>query len=345
VGYALGTILIFCGVCINTGVYIAPTEVPIPVRCFPPLAFARILYLFAVACGNDQCLQSFSEIHGELLHCYISLYLGAIIFPIVAMYLEGERIRVYHTIRSLFKACFGTPDKEKIIEYNELDHNISVAGGSTTEEEGEDEDCKVTREFAENVVHKNMDQYALVCKGIRKVYDAIDNRPPKTAVKNFSLVIPKGELFGLLGPNGAGKTTLISVLTGLGKPTKGSAWISGINILTNMEDANAKMGVCPQDNFLWPTLTVEEHLEFYSKVKGIPSHLQKSHVSRAISNVALEKFAKFEAKNLSGGMQRRLSVAISLVGDPDIVFLDEPTTGLDPENRRGLWDILASTLF
>jgi len=339
-GYAFGTILIFCGVCINTGVYIAPTEVPILVRCCPPLAFARILYLFAVACGNDQCLSSFSEIQGELLHCYISLYLGAIIFPIVAMYLEGEKIRVYQSIRSLFKLCFGTPDKEKIISYNELDNHLSVS--SNEENEGEDDDCKVTREFAESVVRGNMDQYALVCKGIRKVYDAIDNRPPKTAVKNFSLVIPKGELFGLLGPNGAGKTSLISVLTGLTKSTKGSAWISGINILTNMEDANAKMGVCPQDNFLWPTMTVEEHLEFYSRVKGIPPHLQKSHVSRAISNVALENFAKFQANSLSGGMQRRLSVAISLVGDPDIVFLDEPTTGLDPENRRGLWDILAS---
>lgn len=277
------------------------------------------------------------------MDCFIAVYAGAIVFLLIAMRIEGGKTNIYKSIRSLFNTCFGVPSKEKLSAYKELDVEVLSTNKnlSEIEPEDEDEDCKTVREFAENI-HNNMDQYALVSKGLCKIYPSQDDRPPKMAVKNFSLVIPRGELFGLLGPNGAGKTTLISMLTGLTQPTQGAAWVSGSNIMSEMEEANSKMGVCPQDNYLWPDLTVEEHLEFYAKLKGVPKNAEKAHVEKAIRDVALEKFTKFQAKSLSGGMQRRLSVAISLVGDPDIVFLDEPTTGLDPENRRGLWDILAS---
>lgn len=353
-GYLLGTVLIFCGVCINSGVYQVPTQLPFWLRWFPPLGFARLLYLLAASCGNGECIQSFSQIKGELTECYLSVYLGAVVFLWIAMSLEGEIGSLYRCIRSLFTLCIGTPRKDKLASYIVLPEECNTS----IEVQDEDQDCKAAREFAEGI-HTNLGEYALVCKRLRKVYESIDARPKKVAVQDFSLVIPKGEFFGLLGPNGAGKTSLISVLTGLSKLTRGAAWISGKSIVTETEDANAKMGVCPQDNYLWPDLTVEEHLYFYAYIKGVPRNLQKTHVKKAIGDVKLENFANFQAKNLSGktfyredlfinchigGMQRRLSVAISLVGDPDIVFLDEPTTGLDPENRRGLWDILSSIL-
>ena len=101
------------------------------------------------------------------------------------------------------------------------------------------------------------------------------------------------------------------------------------------------MGVCPQFDILWPELTVYEHLLFYARLKGTDPKNEKSRVERAMSEVYLSKFKDLKSNQLSGGMRRRLSVAISLVGNPKIVFLDEPTTGLDPENRRQLWDILA----
>ena len=101
------------------------------------------------------------------------------------------------------------------------------------------------------------------------------------------------------------------------------------------------MGVCPQFDILWPDLTVEEHLLFYARLKGIAPKNESDMVKSAMNEVYLTKFAKYKTRQLSGGMRRRLSVAISLVGDPKIVFLDEPSTGLDPENRRQLWDILA----
>mmetsp|Transcript_26279 Transcript_26279/g.23158 ORF Transcript_26279/g.23158 Transcript_26279/m.23158 type:complete len:217 (+) Transcript_26279:520-1170(+) len=147
-------------------------------------------------------------------------------------------------------------------------------------------------------------------------------------------------MFGLLGPNGAGKTSLISMLTGLYPPEAGNAWVAGADIINQIELVRSNMGVCPQFDLLWPSLTVKEHLLFYARLRGIDSKEENEVVEKAMSEVYLTKFSNFRVKQLSGGMKRRLSVAISLVGDPKIIFLDEPTTGLDPENRRQLWDIL-----
>eukprot|EP00343_Euplotes_focardii_P012019 CAMPEP_0205834014 /NCGR_PEP_ID=MMETSP0206-20130828/50457_1 /ASSEMBLY_ACC=CAM_ASM_000279 /TAXON_ID=36767 /ORGANISM="Euplotes focardii, Strain TN1" /LENGTH=334 /DNA_ID=CAMNT_0053140841 /DNA_START=697 /DNA_END=1698 /DNA_ORIENTATION=+ len=176
---------------------------------------------------------------------------------------------------------------------------------------------------------------------MRKVYPGFGGRPPKVATKKFCLRIKKGELFGLLGPNGAGKTTLISMLTGLYRPDAGNAWVAGFDIKSDLDQVQLQMGVCPQFDILWSDLTVEEHLLFYARIKGISPKEEKAMVKQAMDEVYLQRFAKFKVNQLSGGMRRRLSVAISLVGDPKIVYLDEPSTGLDPENRRQLWDILA----
>ena len=146
----------------------------------------------------------------------------------------------------------------------------------------------------------------------------------------------------MLGPNGAGKTTLISMLTGLYSPTQGNAWVSGYDIRNQLELVQLQIGVCPQFDLLWSDLTVEEHLLFYARLKGVVPELEKEKVDQAIDSVMLKKFRHFKTSSLSGGMKRRLSVAISLVSDPKIVYLDEPSTGLDPENRRQLWDILAA---
>lgn len=97
------------------------------------------------------------------------------------------------------------------------------------------------------------------------------------------------------------------------------------------------MGVCPQFDLLWPQLTVEEHLRFYARLKGTPGSVLEKKINEAIEEVNLTKFKNFLASSLSGGMKRRLSIAISLVGDPKIVFLDEPSSGLDPDNRRQIW--------
>jgi ABC-type multidrug transport system ATPase subunit len=131
------------------------------------------------------------------------------------------------------------------------------------------------------------------------------------------------------------------MLTGLYKPESGNAWVAGYDLKNNLELVQLQIGVCPQFDILWQDLTVEEHLLFYARMKGATPNVEKAVAAKAMKEVYLTKFANFRVKQLSGGMKRRLSVAISLVGDPKIVYLDEPTTGLDPENRRQLWDILA----
>ncbi|KAI8909841.1 hypothetical protein EDD86DRAFT_190603 [Gorgonomyces haynaldii] len=182
--------------------------------------------------------------------------------------------------------------------------------------------------------------YPLVMKNMRKVYAGRGGAGPKLAVKDVTLAIEKNTVFGLLGPNGAGKTTLISILTGLYETSTGHATLAGFNIATETAQVYRKIGICPQFDILWEELTVGEHLYFYGRLKGIAKQDLRAAVVQAMTNVSLEKFENRLSKGLSGGEKRRLSIAIALLGNPAVVFLDEPTTGLDPEVRRLIWDIV-----
>lgn len=204
----------------------------------------------------------------------------------------------------------------------------------------EDDDVREQRELVHKIKPEEYENYPLIVKEIRKVYPAYGNRPPNTANKNISLFIKKGEMFGLLGPNGAGKTTLISQLTGMFKSTSGNAWIAGYDIQQQLEQIQLQIGLCPQFDIHWPEMTVYEHLLFYCRLKGTKPKYEDRFVRKAMNEVQLTKQRDVQSKNLSLGMRRRLSIAISLVADPKIVFLDEPTTGLDPETRREVWNIL-----
>ena len=128
-------------------------------------------------------------------------------------------------------------------------------------------------------------QYPLIAKDIRKVYPGSNGRPPKVANQNISLKVNNGELFGLLGPNGAGKTTLISQLIGMFPSTKGNAWIGGFDIRNNLDIVQLQIGVCPQFDILWDNLTVEEHLLFYARIKGIPQEEEYQKVNQALKEV------------------------------------------------------------
>ena len=122
---------------------------------------------------------------------------------------------------------------------------------------------------------------------MRKLYPGFGGRPPKPAVKKMCLKIKKGETFGLLGPNGAGKTTLISMLTGMYRPSGGNAWVAGYDIKEQLEIVQLQIGVCPQFDLLWGDLTVEEHLYFYARLKGITPDREDAQVTKAIEEVLL----------------------------------------------------------
>jgi predicted ABC transporter, ATPase component len=163
-----------------------------------------------------------------------------------------------------------------------------------------------------------------------------------TAVESLDLAVNQGELFSLLGVNGAGKTTTIKMLSCLTKPTNGDAKLLGNSITTNESDVKKIIGVSPQETAVAPNLTVRENLELMCGVHGFSKEKTKTKTEELSKKFDLNQILKRKAGKLSGGWQRRLSIAMALISEPKILFLDEPTLGLDVLARRELWDIIRS---
>ncbi|XP_059408851.1 phospholipid-transporting ATPase ABCA1a isoform X1 [Carassius carassius] len=162
----------------------------------------------------------------------------------------------------------------------------------------------------------------------------------KLAVDDLTLGFYEGQITSFLGHNGAGKTTTMSILTGLFPPTSGTAYIQGKDIRTNLNTIRQNLGMCPQHNVLFSMLTVEEHIWFYARLKGLSEEKVKSEMEQIVMDLGLPHKRKSRTSQLSGGMQRKLSVALAFVGGSKVVILDEPTAGVDPYARRGIWDLL-----
>lgn len=163
---------------------------------------------------------------------------------------------------------------------------------------------------------------------------------PQVAVRDVSLDLYTNQILALLGHNGAGKTTMINMLCGLMPPTSGDADVFGAKVSYDMPTIRESLGVCPQHNILFEDLTVQEHLDLYCAIKGVPRDQTKGAVRDMIEQVGLVEKINDQSESLSGGMKRKLSVGIALIGNSKIVFLDEPTSGMDPYSRRATWDLL-----
>ncbi len=161
-----------------------------------------------------------------------------------------------------------------------------------------------------------------------------------TAVDDVSFEVERGESFGILGPNGAGKTTTLEMIEGLRKPDGGEITLLGRPVWPDPRGIQARIGVQLQSTSLFDMLTARELLELFARFYLRPDAEERTRIALAL--VGLESKADDYAKRLSGGQQQRLAIALALVHDPDIVFLDEPTTGLDPQARRNLWDVIRS---
>ena len=177
---------------------------------------------------------------------------------------------------------------------------------------------------------------AIDIKWLRKVYGDIE------AVAGLDLTIEEGELFALLGVNGAGKSTTIKMLSCLTKPTAGDAYVLGNSITQNSAPVKEVLGVSPQETAVAPNLTVKENLEFMAGVYGLNREETKLRPREMMDALGLGAVAGRKAKTLSGGWQRRLSIALALISKPKILFLDEPTLGLDVLARRELWGVIES---
>ncbi|KAL2646002.1 hypothetical protein AAZV13_05G025600 [Glycine max] len=198
------------------------------------------------------------------------------------------------------------------------------------------------KEKVEQLLLEPTINHAIVCDDLKKVYPGRDGNPDKYAVRGLFLSVPQGECFGMLGPNGAGKTSFINMMIGLTKPTSGMAFVQGLDIRTQMDGIYTTMGVCPQHDLLWESLTGREHLFFYGRLKNLKGSVLTQEVEESLESLNLFHggVADKQVGKYSGGMKRRLSVAISLIGDPRVVYMDEPSSGLDPASRKNLWNVV-----
>ena len=202
-------------------------------------------------------------------------------------------------------------------------------------------------------------QAAVVIINLRKAF-----KRKIAAVDELNLTMYDGQITAFLGHNGAGtfptlpfnlfsvlsfycisqliagKTTTISMLTGLIPSTSGDAFVRGYSIKTQIRQVRTKLGICPQHDVIWPELTVDDHLFIYAGLKGVPYKNIKQTVENLINEIGLTETRFFQASLLSGGQRRKLCLAMAFVGGSDVIFLDEPTSGMDPVTRRGVWDFL-----
>jgi ABC-2 type transport system ATP-binding protein len=161
------------------------------------------------------------------------------------------------------------------------------------------------------------------------------------AVDGIDLAVATGEIYGFLGPNGAGKSTTVHMLTTLLPPTSGTARVAGYDVVTQGKDVRAAIGAALQEAALDPLLTGREHLRLQASLQGLPREIRLSRAQELLDRVGLTEAADRRVRGYSGGMKRRLDLALALVSNPRVLFLDEPTTGLDPQSRTALWEEVA----
>ncbi|GAM24437.1 hypothetical protein SAMD00019534_076120 [Acytostelium subglobosum LB1] len=301
------------------------------ISIFPPFVLYRGLLVLARAVAYDGPGVKIATLNDpgiEMGNIYAFMVVETIIFLVLALYLEEVLPSDYgvkrHPLFFLKRSYWsGRKTEQEPVEM------LSVR-------EGEPHDVAEERKR----VLESKELLALEVLDLNKVYPARDGAKKKVAVKSLALGVDQGICFGFLGPNGAGKSTTISCVSGLFPPTSGTAKVFGMDIRNEIDNVHMIMGVCPQDNVLWDDLTGEEHLLFYGRIKNMKGKQLSNAVYEGLKQVNLHEETSKKSGEYSGGMRRRLSVACSLMGNPKIVLLDEPSTGLDPASRKQLWDII-----
>ncbi len=255
---------------------------------------------------------------------YPVIFLAGEIFFFFALTLALEMLR-HPSLREM---------RSRLAESSTMSSSLSHSESRETGEEDEDEDEDVAAErVAVDGGDPNRAEDVLTSLHLQKVYP-----DGKTAVRDVTFGVKKGEVFGFLGTNGAGKTTTMSILTSDLLPTRGVARICGSDVVSDVIGAQRHIGFCPQFDALLDLLTAEEHLHLFASLRGIPAD-QSDFICEALMEACKLDRVSF-AKDLSGGNRRKLSVAISLIGAPEVLLLDEPSAGMDPKTRRQLWDVV-----
>ncbi|XP_074639186.1 cholesterol transporter ABCA5-like isoform X3 [Acropora palmata] len=210
--------------------------------------------------------------------------------------------------------------------------------------EQQDEDVKQEKERIANVEASPTDlsSFSVVVKDLWKKFGS--GIKSKTAVKGLSFGVERGEIFGLLGPNGAGKTSSLNMITTDFPPTKGKVYVAGYEISKHPMKAFEHMGYCPQADTLWSVVTVKEHLQLFARVRGIPWGDVNRVVDHYLSALRITEHADKRSKHISGGTKRKVCFANAMLGDPDLLLLDEPSSGMDPSARRFFWNTISKNV-
>ncbi|GKV14092.1 hypothetical protein SLEP1_g25013 [Rubroshorea leprosula] len=277
--------------------------------------------------NDDGCVITMNDIYIWLSATFFLWVLSAIYFDNITTNASGVRKSIFYFLKPSYWTGKGG-EVEDVLE----EENI------------------VKQQTREGAVDPNV---AVQIRGLAKTYPGsrkigccckCKKTSPYHAIKGLWVNFAKDQLFCLLGPNGAGKTTSINCLTGIVPVTGGDALIYGNSIRSSVGMSNIQrlIGVCPQFDILWEALSGQEHLQLFACIKGLSPASIKLVVQKSLEEVKLTEAAKVRAGSYSGGMKRRLSVAAALIGDPKLVILDEPTTGMDPITRRHVWDIIES---
>ncbi len=184
-------------------------------------------------------------------------------------------------------------------------------------------------------------EIAIKAEGLSKRYPS---RKHVEAIRDVNLDIPRGILFGLVGPDGAGKTTILRILSSVMEPSSGKAWIAGFDAHSQAEKVRKQIGYMPQNFSLYPDLSILENLNFFADIQQVPGGEKRTRITEMLAFTHLEEFGNRRAGKLSGGMKKKLALACAMVHDPQVLILDEPSTGVDPVSRRELWVLLAKVV-
>jgi ATP-binding cassette, subfamily A (ABC1), member 3 len=200
----------------------------------------------------------------------------------------------------------------------------------------DDPDVKAEKEHVNSMLSHDYQNYNLIMKNVSKYYKDF------LAVNQLCIGIKTGECFGLLGVNGAGKTSTFKMLTGDAKISNGEAFVQGISLKMNMKEVHKRIGYCPQFDALIDDLSGRETLKLFALSRGIPKYKLKEVIAKLAQDLNFTKHLDKQVKAYSGGNKRKLSTAVALLGNPYIIYLDEPTTGMDVGSKRNLWDVMCS---
>uniref|UniRef100_A0A8D0CJU8 Cholesterol transporter ABCA5 n=1 Tax=Scleropages formosus TaxID=113540 RepID=A0A8D0CJU8_SCLFO len=294
------------------------------------IGIAQVVYLEAQ--GDGAVFSTLTSGPHAVYVPLLMLVLDCILYLLLAIYLDQVLPGEFGMRRSFLyflKPSYWSKDRKQYVEVSSV-FEFEMNGKPTLDESVE----PISPEFR--------GKEAIRISNIRKVYKEKDSIVE--ALRGFTFDIYEGQITALLGHSGAGKSTLLNILCGICPPTDGSATIYGSTVSEIAEGVEMRqlVGICPQFNIMFDVLTVEEHLRIFAAIKGIPQANIDGEVTKVLKDLDLEKIMDAQAKNLSGGQKRKLSVGIAILGDPKILLLDEPTAGMDPCSRHQVWSLLKS---